>query len=213
MANKLAGQRAKFSRARAIYYGTSDELQRQRAAELMAEVLVDAPGNGFSVDEATQGEDVPDEVRRLAEAPRPPAAVSEDDADKLLVELQTIVDTSDTVEIGQGAEAVYAYGYRCAADRLKIGSCAGDVVARIAAQIGTGTPDRPTLLLKIATSDCRALERVLHGIFRLLGRRVEGAGAEWFIATRDEVVAAYARMFPDPAADARTAPGTRYRRE
>jgi hypothetical protein len=43
MANKLAGQRAKLSRARVIFYSPSDDPQRQRAAKLMAEVLADAP--------------------------------------------------------------------------------------------------------------------------------------------------------------------------
>ena len=64
LANKLAGQRAKFSRARAIYT-TSDEGQRRRAAELIAEVLAEAPGNGFAEAEVTQGENVPGEARDL----------------------------------------------------------------------------------------------------------------------------------------------------
>ncbi|HEX5078568.1 MAG TPA: GIY-YIG nuclease family protein, partial [Geminicoccaceae bacterium] len=106
---------------------------------------------------------------------------------------QTAVDTADVLEIGEGDEFVYAYGYRCAPDRLKIGSCSGDAVARIAAQIGTGTPDKPVLLMQIRTHDCRALERTLHGMFRLKGKRITGAGAEWFSATRDEVVDAYKR--------------------
>ena len=42
LANKLAGQRAKFSRARAVFYSASDEVHRQRAAQLMAEVLAEA---------------------------------------------------------------------------------------------------------------------------------------------------------------------------
>jgi hypothetical protein len=53
MANKLAGQRAKFSRARAIFYSTSDDAQRHRDAELMAEVLAEAPVNGFTEDDVT----------------------------------------------------------------------------------------------------------------------------------------------------------------
>ena len=107
--------------------------------------------------------------------------------DKLL----EAVDNTDAMEIGDGEEFVYAYGYRCAPDRLKIGSCAGDVLARIAAQISTSTPDKPVLLLTIRTHDCRALERVFHSIFRLKKRNVMGAGAEWFVATRDEVISAY----------------------
>lgn len=194
MANKLAGQRAKFSRARAIFYSTSGEAQRHRAAELMAEVLAEAPANGFTEDDVTQGEDVPDEARQLSTRRPIEGPASEDDPDALVAALQTTVDTDDVREIGEGDEFVYAYGYRCAPDRLKIGSCSGDALARIAAQIGTGTPDKPVLLLRIRTHDCRALERILHGMFRLKGKQIPGAGAEWFIATRDDLIHAYEKV-------------------
>jgi hypothetical protein len=193
MANKLAGQRAKFSRAKAIFYSTSDDAQRYRAAELMAQVLAEAPANGFTEDDVTQGEDVPDDARQLSSRlPVEPPAI--EDPDALVVALQATVDTADVLEIGQGDEFVYAYGYRCAPDRLKIGSCSGDVIARIAAQIGTGTPDKPVLLLRIRTHDCRALERTLHGMLRLKGKQIAGAGAEWFLATRDELIAAHEKI-------------------
>lgn len=191
MANKLAGQRAKFSRARAIFHTSSDEAQRQRAVTLMAQVLADAPVNGFTENEVTQGEDVPSVVRLPALSA---AAAADDNPDSLLGELQLSVDVSNVRTLGEGDQFVYAYGYPCAPDRLKLGSCAGDVVARVAAQISTGTPDKPVLLLKIATHDCRALERVLHGFFRLKGRQVAGAGAEWFIATPAEVIDAYTKV-------------------
>jgi len=193
MANKLAGQRAKFSRARATFYSSSDDTQRDRAVELMAEVLAEAPANGFSIDDVTQGADVPHEVEPLAKGKPTRPSDAEDDPDELVEALQTTVDTTDVMQIGQGKETVYAYGYRCAPDRLKIGSSTVDAVARIANQIATGTPDKPVLLLQIWTHDCRALERILHGMFRLKGKQVAGAGAEWFLATRDEVVAAYER--------------------
>ena len=194
MANKLAGQRAKFSRARAIFYSDSDETRRNRAVELMAEVLVEAPTDGFSIDDVTQSEDVPDDVRQLVERTRTPSWSSDDDPDEQVSALQTTVDMTDCLEFGDGAEFVYVYGYRCAPDRVKIGSCIGDVLARVAAQIGTGTPDKPRLLLQIRTHDCRALERTLHGYFRLRRRKIEGAGAEWFLATRDDVVTAYEKI-------------------
>jgi hypothetical protein len=194
VANKLAGQRAKFSRARAIFYSAGDEAQRDRAAQLMAEVLVEAPVNGFSEEQVTQSADVPDVARQLAAGLVPASRPSQESDDELVSKLQEIVDTSDLVEIGSGPEAVYAYGYRCAPDRLKIGSCSGEVVARVAAQIGTSTPDKPVLLLRIATHDCRALERVLHGVLRLQGKRVSGAGAEWFITSRDDVAVIYERV-------------------
>lgn len=191
MANKLAGQRAKFSRARAIYYTSTDEMQRQRAVTLMAEVLADAPANGFSEADVTQGEDVPSDVRALATTI---SGASDDTSEAIIDDLPLPVDISQVCELGEGEEFVYAYGYACAPDRLKLGSCAGDVVARIAAQISTGTPDKPLLLLKIATHDCRALERALHAIFRLKGKQIAGAGAEWFKVTIEEIVAAYERV-------------------
>lgn len=192
MANKLTRQRAKFSRARAIYYTTDDQAQRRRAAELMAQVLADAPANGFTETDVTQGEDVPAETRELVGMVAPSA--SDNDPDRLLAALQTTSDTSMARRFGEGSETVYAYGYGCTPDRLKIGLCTGDPVARIAAQISTGTPDKPVLLVEMKTHDCRALERALHAVFRLKGRRVAGAGAEWFIATPEEVVDAYSRV-------------------
>jgi len=191
MANKLAGQRAKFSRARAIFYSSDEEQKRQRAIQLMAEVLADAPLSGFSETDVTQGEDVPAPVRERAPADASASRGSEDDADTLINALAETVDISDVLGLGQGHEWVYCYGYACAPDRLKIGCTTGDVVARIAAQISTATPDRPVLKVRIATHDCHALERVLHGILRLRQRKVDGAGAEWFVATREEVVAIY----------------------
>jgi hypothetical protein len=58
MANKLAGQRMKFTKARALYYQTDDESQRQDAVRKMAEVLAEAPANGFAEADVTQGGDV-----------------------------------------------------------------------------------------------------------------------------------------------------------
>src|SRR5262245_59948655 len=107
-------------------------MQRSHAARLMAEVLADAPANDFSSEEVTQGADVPDEVRPLVAELAATARPSEDDADELVDKLKMVVETSDAIEVGQGAESVYAYGYRCAPDRLKIGSCTGDVNTRIA---------------------------------------------------------------------------------
>ena len=196
MANKLAGQRAKFSRARATYFTASEDWQRRRAVQLMAEVLVEAPTNNFSEEMVTQGEDVPDEVRRFVSELSAPLKVVDDTDDELVGKVREALDTRDLVEIGEGSQYVYVYGYRCAPDRLKIGSCTGDVFARVAAQIGTSTPDRPTLLLAIKTHDCRALERALHGIFRLRGTQVSGAGAEWFRTTLEEITEIYNKIMP-----------------
>lgn len=135
----------------------------------------------------TQGEDVPDRVRGLVAASAGRQASSGEEEDEVH-RLAEVVDLDDVVEVGSGDETVYAYGYACAPDRLRIGSAHGDPVARIAAQISTGTPDRPRLSVPMRTHDCIALERALHALLRLRGRKVPGAGAEWFLVTREELV-------------------------
>lgn len=61
---------------------------------------------------------------------------------------------SDVVRLGdKGLSVVYAYGYRCVPDRLKIGKTEFNTVQRIVAQISTSTPDRPVLFLEIRTHD------------------------------------------------------------
>src|SRR5438045_1472302 len=82
--------------------------------------------------------------------------------------------------LGQRPTVVYAYGYCCAPDRLKVGLTVGDTVQRIAAQIGTSTPDKPMLLLEIRTHDCSSLERAIHAILEYRGLKIAGGGKEWF---------------------------------
>ncbi len=137
---------------------------------------------------------MPDQVRQFMSSMSARLKVDDDHDDELIGKVREVLDTSEMIELGEGDQFVYAYGYRCAPDRLKIGSYMGDVFARVAAQIGTGTPDRPTLFLAIKTHDCRALERALHGIFRLKGKHVSGAGVEWFRTTRDEVANMYGKI-------------------
>jgi len=188
MPTKLAGQRAKFSRARSLYYTAQDEADQRRAAEKMAEVLADAPDNGFTECDVTQGEDVPAQARDLVRHVEPGDGETDEES---VQAAQEAVDLSDCRQIGEGPECVYVYGYACAPDRLKVGSSTGDAISRVASQIHTSTPDKPKLLVLIRTTDARALERSIHGILRLHGRKVPGAGAEWFIATNDEVVTIY----------------------
>ena len=86
---------------------------------------------------------------------------------------------------------VYAYGYRCCEDRLKVGFTEANTVQRIAAQISTSTPDKPVLLIEIKTDQCRALEGAIQATLETRGRKISGAGAEWFKTSRDEVLAIY----------------------
>jgi Meiotically up-regulated gene 113 len=64
-------------------------------------------------------------------------------------------------------------------------------VQRIAAQIGTGTPDKPVLHVEIKTNDCRALERAMHAVLEARGKRITGGGAEWFKVSREEILTIY----------------------
>ena len=192
MANKLAGQRAKFSKNRSLFYTTSDEAIRERACQRMAEVLDDAGTYGFTEEMVTQGEDVPDIVRVTFKSFRYPAVEKDErPSEAHIKELKEVVDSAEAKMLGEGSEWIYAYGYRCTPDRVKIGSTKGDVESRIAAQIATGTPDKPSLYLKIATHDCRALERAIQSILRIHGKSIDGAGAEWFQCTIEDVIRIY----------------------
>ena len=114
-----------------------------------------------------------------------------EDPDQLVRLIERMVDTSDLHEEGNGDQFVYAYGYRCAPDRLKVGRCDGDVMGRVTRQIHTSTPDKPVLFLVVRTQDCRALEKAMHGVLQLRRRKVTGGGDEWYLTTRDELLELY----------------------
>ena len=197
MANKLAGQRAKFTQARQAYNSSDDENNKNRVAHLMAEVLVWARDSHAVTEDVTQRQDYPDLVRRMAEEigslpPEPP------DDERLVQAVQETVDQSGVAEFGIGPQCVYAYGYPCAPDRLKVGRCDGDVITGIAGQIGTSTPDKPVLFLRIRTDDCRSLEKALHGILQVRKRKVVGGGDEWFQTKRAEIVEIYKLLCVEP---------------
>jgi hypothetical protein len=67
LAYKLAGQRARFTRALTEYNSTEDEAKRQGAVRKMREVLTEAPQNGFMEAAATTGSEIPSEVHRLTQ--------------------------------------------------------------------------------------------------------------------------------------------------
>jgi hypothetical protein len=159
----LAGQRAQFTWALNQYNLAEDAEKEALYAQRMARYIATAPNNGFRVEQVTQGQLYPTaEVEKYlhkADSDVGPE-ITEREA---LHELEEAVDISDVVRLGQGPNIVYAYGYRCAQDRLKIGLTIGDTIQRIVAQISTSTPDRPVLLLEIRTHDCRRRQRVVQG--------------------------------------------------
>jgi hypothetical protein len=86
--------------------------------------------------------------------------------------------------------AVYAYGYRSYPDRLKVGSTEAETVQRVAAQIATGTPDKPVLHVEIKTNDA-ALLSARSTLSWKRGKRITGGGAEWFKVSREEILIIY----------------------
>jgi T5orf172 domain len=187
----LAGQPTQFTWALNQYNLAEDAEKKAHFAKRMAKYIAAAPANGFTVEQVTQGQLYPTaEVAQYLPTANsdPDPGISEDEAKAAIAEA---VDTSDVLKLGEGSKVVYAYGYRCAPDRLKIGLTEADTVQRIAAQISTGTPDKPSLLLEIKTHDCSSLERAIHATLEYRGRRIHGAGKEWFKASREEIVSIY----------------------
>jgi hypothetical protein len=187
----LAGQRAQFTWALNQYNLSEDPETRAKFAKRMAKYIAAAPANGFTIDQVTQGQMYPaSEVHQYLNDPSvdDDPGISEEQAIRTVEEA---VDTTDVVRKGEGAGIVYAYGYRCCEDRLKVGLTEANTVQRIAAQIGTSTPDKPVLLVEIKTNQCRALERAIQATLETRGRKIAGGGTEWFKASRDEVLAIY----------------------
>ena len=187
----LAGQRAQFTWALNSVQSPESAERQTFYAKRMARYIATAPDHGFTIEQVTQGQLYPAaEVEQYLHETNADVGVEVSEAQALHA-VEEAVDTSDVMRLGEGQSVVYAYGYRCAPDRLKVGLTTGDVVQRIIAQISTGTPDKPALLLEIRTHDCRSLERAIHAILEYRGSKVVGAGTEWFRASRDEVVAIY----------------------
>src|SRR6266478_9651228 len=187
----LAGQRAQFTYALNQYNLSEDPQTRAKFAKTMAKYIAAAPANGFTVDEVTQGQIYPSsEVDQYLNDPslNDDPGITEEQA---LRTVEEAVDTSDVIRLGEGTGVVYAYGYRCCEDRLKVGFTEANTVQRIAAQITTSTPDKPVLLIEIKTDQCRALERAIQATLETRGRKIVGAGTEWVKATRNEVLAIY----------------------
>ena len=129
----LAGQRAQFTWALNQYNLAEDAEKKAFFARRMARYIAAAPANGFTAEEVTQGQPYPAaEVAQYLNDASGDAGpeISEGQA---LRAIEEAVDVSDVLRLGEGPTVVYAYGYRCAPDRLKIGLTEGDPVQRITA--------------------------------------------------------------------------------
>jgi T5orf172 domain len=187
----LAGQRAQFTWSLNQYNLAEDAEKKAYFAKNMAKYIAAAPANGFTVEQVTQGQSYPSEVNQYLESNAELDQTPEISEGQAIQKIAETVDTADVLKIGSGNRVVYAYGYECAPDRLKIGLTEGDTVQRIAAQIGTSTPDKPVLKLEIRTHDCASLEKAIHAILKYRGQKIDGGGTEWFKATREEIVKIY----------------------
>jgi T5orf172 domain-containing protein len=188
----LPGQRAQFTWALNQYNLAEDAEQRAHFAQRMAKYIAAAPRHGFKIEEVTQGQTYPAaEVEKYLNAPDDDSGTELGEAEALK-EVEQAVDVSNVVRLGdKGSGFVYAYGYRCAPDRLKIGKTEVDTVQRIMTQISTSTPDRPVLFLEIRTHDHHSLERAIQSTLAHRGCKVVGGGTEWFVTNREEVIAIY----------------------
>lgn len=117
----LAGQRAQLTYALNQYNLSDDPDRRTKFVRAMAKYIAAASSNGFTVEQVTKGQTYPvAEVNAViaANATEDPG-ITEEQAQRTVDEA---VDSSDVIRIGEGAAAVYAYGYRGHPDRLKVGS-------------------------------------------------------------------------------------------
>jgi T5orf172 domain len=186
--NHLKECRGEFTFSLRRHQAAQDEAARKKYLRRIAKYINQGQKLGFTVEQITQGQNYPAaEVSQYAEDP----SISTDPGlseEKGVRAVEETVDTSNVLRHGDGAGIVYAYGYVCLPDRLKVGSTEVDAVQRIAAQIKTSTPDKPCLVLEIRTDQCRALERAVHATLEVRGRKISGGGTEWFRVSREEVI-------------------------
>lgn len=109
-------------------------------------------------------------------------------------------DLADRV-VGTGEQQVYCFylmAYReLAAARgqsdwpIKIGMTAGQLSSRMESH-RTALPEAPRLALVIETDYAATLEKIIHGVLTLRGKRTPGTGGtEWFTTTPQEIEAIY----------------------
>lgn len=133
----LAGQRAQFTWALNQYNLAEDPETRTHFAKRMAKYISAAPNYGATADEIIRDKNYP--AAEVAQYVNDPSIAAEPDIseEQALRTVEAAVEVSDVKRIGEGEGIVYAYGYACCPDRLKVGSTETDAVQRITTQIGT----------------------------------------------------------------------------
>jgi hypothetical protein len=117
----LAGQRTQFTYALNQYNLAEDPETRTQWAKRMAKYIAAAPNHGFTADQITRDKNYP--AAEVAQYIGDPSIAAEPDIseEQALRTVEASVEVSDAKRIGEGEGVVYAYGYACCPDRLKVG--------------------------------------------------------------------------------------------
>ena len=109
-------------------------------------------------------------------------------------------ELSGVVMLGSGSGAVYVYYYprdkklaeseRRSVWECKVGMTESDVGNRVRSQRTTAIYEEPEIGLEIRTDNPRCLEKAIHAILELKGRKIDtsGKGNEWFLTSPNEVM-------------------------
>ena len=108
--------------------------------------------------------------------------------------------SADPLTLGSGNGAVYVYYYPRDKElaeskhqsvwECKVGMTESDVETRVKAQRTTAIYEEPEIGLEIRTDNPRCLERAIHAILELKGKKIDtGSKAnEWFLTSPNEVM-------------------------
>ena len=112
----------------------------------------------------------------------------------------TSVELSGVMRLGSGSGAVYVYYFprdkKLAESegksvwQCKVGRTEGDVGNRVKGQMTAAIYEKPEIGLEIRTDNPRCLEKAIHAILELKGRKIDtdGGGNEWFFTSPNEVM-------------------------
>lgn len=113
------------------------------------------------------------------------------------------VESSSVMTLRSGAGAVYVYYFprdkkvaeseQKSVWQCKVGMTESDVGTRVRAQRTTATYEDPQIGLEIQTDNPRCLERAIHAILELKGKKMDTSGKsdEWFFTSPNEVMMIY----------------------
>ena len=143
----LTTHQSNFTWARNQYNKSDNPDDQAKYIRYMAKYLAEGLSDNFTQEQITHGKDYAAEVdKHISDATSDALpSISEDQARK---EIEEAVDVDGVMRIGEGVAAVYAYGYRCCPDRLKVGYTAGGVVQRIAAKSLQAHQTNPSFILR-----------------------------------------------------------------